>query len=177
MRGHCLIWNEWVPQWIRSMSSAETADVLRLLYRGSRRLVMRASCIPGMSSTSRSGPGTRRPADTGSARGTTRSAPAMCAVPSSAWRWSTRRPNWFSTKRRPSATTRSGSRCAAGLLQLVDELKHAGVPLHAVGLQGHLQPRYPHDPARFRRFPSRARRAKRRYLHHRIRRARRHVPG
>ena len=23
MRGHCLIWNEWVPQWIRNMSSAE----------------------------------------------------------------------------------------------------------------------------------------------------------
>ena len=23
MRGHCLIWNEWVPQWIRNLSSAE----------------------------------------------------------------------------------------------------------------------------------------------------------
>lgn len=23
MRGHCLIWNEWVPQWIRSMTTAE----------------------------------------------------------------------------------------------------------------------------------------------------------
>jgi len=40
----------------------------------------------------------------------------------------------------------------AGLLRLVDELKDAGVPLHAVGLQGHLQPRYPHDPARFADF-------------------------
>ena len=39
-----------------------------------------------------------------------------------------------------------------GLLQLVDELKHAGVPLHAVGLQSHLQPRYPHDPGRFSEF-------------------------
>src|SRR5439155_16782 len=39
-----------------------------------------------------------------------------------------------------------------GLLQLVDELKHAGVPLHAVGLQSHLQPRYPHDPGRFVEF-------------------------
>ena len=39
-----------------------------------------------------------------------------------------------------------------GLLQLVDELKHAGVPLHAVGLQRHLQPRYPHDPGRFTEF-------------------------
>jgi endo-1,4-beta-xylanase len=40
----------------------------------------------------------------------------------------------------------------AGLLRLVDELKDAGVPLHAVGLQGHLQPRYPHDAARFADF-------------------------
>ena len=39
-----------------------------------------------------------------------------------------------------------------GLLRLVDELKDAGVPLHAVGLQSHLQPRYPHDPARFADF-------------------------
>jgi endo-1,4-beta-xylanase len=23
MRGHCLIWNEWVPQWIKSMSNSE----------------------------------------------------------------------------------------------------------------------------------------------------------
>ena len=38
------------------------------------------------------------------------------------------------------------------MLQLVDELKHAGVPLHAVGLQSHLQPRYPHDPGRFAEF-------------------------
>ena len=39
-----------------------------------------------------------------------------------------------------------------GLLRLVDELKDAGVPLHAVGLQGHLQPRYPHDQGRFLEF-------------------------
>ena len=31
-------------------------------------------------------------------------------------------------------------------------MRDAGVPLHAVGLQGHLQPRYPHDPARFIEF-------------------------
>ncbi len=46
----------------------------------------------------------------------------------------------------------SASRFARGLLHLVDELKDAGVPLHAVGLQSHLQPRYPHDPARFPEF-------------------------
>jgi endo-1,4-beta-xylanase len=33
----------------------------------------------------------------------------------------------------------------AALLRLIDDLQHAGVPLHAVGLQGHLQPQWPHD--------------------------------
>jgi endo-1,4-beta-xylanase len=35
------------------------------------------------------------------------------------------------------------------LLQLVDELKQAGVPLHAVGLQAHLKPHLPYDDAAF----------------------------
>lgn len=39
-----------------------------------------------------------------------------------------------------------------GLLRLVAELKNAGVKLDIVGLQGHLQPQYPHDPARFFEF-------------------------
>src|SRR2546423_8177770 len=39
-----------------------------------------------------------------------------------------------------------------GLLRLVAELRDAGVALHAVGLQGHLQPRHPHDPAKFAEF-------------------------
>ena len=34
-----------------------------------------------------------------------------------------------------------------GLLKLVADLKNAGVKLDVVGLQGHLQPQYPHDPA------------------------------
>jgi endo-1,4-beta-xylanase len=39
-----------------------------------------------------------------------------------------------------------------GLLKLVADLKNAGVRLDVVGLQGHLQPQYPHDPARFSDF-------------------------
>jgi endo-1,4-beta-xylanase len=38
------------------------------------------------------------------------------------------------------------------LLKLVADLKNAGVKLDVVGLQGHLQPQYPHDPARFDEF-------------------------
>jgi endo-1,4-beta-xylanase len=40
----------------------------------------------------------------------------------------------------------------AGLLDLVKRLKDSGVRLDVVGLQGHLQPKYPHDPARFAEF-------------------------
>ena len=32
-----------------------------------------------------------------------------------------------------------------GMLRLIDEVQQAGVPLHAIGLQGHLQPQYPSD--------------------------------
>jgi endo-1,4-beta-xylanase len=39
-----------------------------------------------------------------------------------------------------------------GLLKLVADLKNAGVKLDVVGLQGHLQPQYPHDPGRFSEF-------------------------
>jgi endo-1,4-beta-xylanase len=37
-------------------------------------------------------------------------------------------------------------------LKLVADLKNAGVKLDVVGLQGHLQPQYPHDLARFNEF-------------------------
>src|SRR5207248_1109519 len=93
MRGHCLIWNEWVPQWIRSMSGAE-----REKFFDSYIVEVAARYIGKLHS------------------------------------WEV------------VLTVRKG------LLQLVDELKHAGVPLHAVGLQSHLQPRYPHDPGRFAEF-------------------------
>ena len=38
------------------------------------------------------------------------------------------------------------------LLRLIDTLQSAGVPLHAVGLQGHLQPHEPYDDVFFRRY-------------------------
>ena len=33
----------------------------------------------------------------------------------------------------------------AGIVKLIDDLQHAGAPLHAIGLQGHLQPQFPYD--------------------------------
>lgn len=35
------------------------------------------------------------------------------------------------------------------LLRLIDDLQHQGVPLHAIGLQGHLQPQFPSDDDAF----------------------------
>ena len=37
-------------------------------------------------------------------------------------------------------------------MKLVADLKHAGVKLDVVGLQGHLQPQYPHNPDRYEEF-------------------------
>ena len=35
------------------------------------------------------------------------------------------------------------------MLRLIDDLQHAGVPLHAIGLEAHLQPQYPSDDTGF----------------------------
>ena len=82
MRGHCLIWNDWVPQWVRSMSVPER----QAFFEGYIEEVAgryAENCIHGMSSMSRSGRATRPPAVTGSGPGTMRSEPVTCAAPSS----------------------------------------------------------------------------------------------
>ena len=38
------------------------------------------------------------------------------------------------------------------LLRLIDDLQHAGVPLHAIGLEAHLQPQFPDDDLGFQVF-------------------------
>jgi endo-1,4-beta-xylanase len=40
----------------------------------------------------------------------------------------------------------------AGMLRLIDDLQHRGAPLHAIGLEAHLQPQYPADDDGFVRF-------------------------
>ena len=42
-----------------------------------------------------------------------------------------------------------GKSIRAAMLRLVDELQHAGAPLHGIGLQGHLQPQKPYDDNEF----------------------------
>jgi len=151
MRGHCLIWNEWVPAWIRSMSVEERRsffdsyiDEVVGRYAGKLQSwdIVNEPFWPGHKA-----PGGYRLGPWYDAFGTdyVRRAFARAGQVDKTTKFVL---NEAQTERDDDV----GRSVRAGLLHLVDELKHAGVPLHAVGLQGHLQPRYPHDPARFIEF-------------------------
>jgi endo-1,4-beta-xylanase len=151
MRGHCLIWNEWVPQWIKSMSGAERraffdAYIEEVAARYIGKLhswdVVNEPFWPGHKA-----PGGYRLGPWYDAFGTgyVRRAFERVAMVDKKTRLVL---NEAQTERDDEV----GIAVRNGLLQLVDELKQAGVPLHAVGLQSHLQPRYPHDPERYAEF-------------------------
>jgi len=151
MRGHCLIWNEWVPAWIRAMNTTERrtyfdAYIDEVASRYAGRLhswdVVNEPFWPGHRA-----PGGYRVGPWYDAFGTdyvrraferaARADPTTKLVLNEA-----------QTERDDAL----GLTVRAGLLRLVKELKDAGVRLDAVGLQGHLQPQYPHDAARFQDF-------------------------
>ena len=151
MRGHCLIWNEWVPAWIKSMGGEERRsffdryiDEVVGRYEGKLQSwdIVNEPFWPGHKA-----PGGYRLGPWYDAFGTdyVRRAFARAGQIDKTTKFVL---NEAQTERDDDV----GHVVRAGLLRLVDELKHAGVPLHAVGLQGHLQPRYPHDPARFIEF-------------------------
>jgi endo-1,4-beta-xylanase len=151
MRGHCLIWNEWVPQWIRNMSVAERQKffdgyIEEVVGRYVGKLqswdIVNEPFWPGHKA-----PGGYRLGPWYDAFGTdyVRRAYERAAMVDKKTKFVL---NEAQTERDDDV----GHAVREGLLRLVDELQHAGVPLHAVGLQGHLQPRYPHDPARFAEF-------------------------
>jgi endo-1,4-beta-xylanase len=151
MRGHCLIWNEWVPQWIRNMSSAEREkffdsyiEEVAARYVGKLHSwdVVNEPFWPGHKA-----PGGYRLGPWYDTFGTgyVRRAFERVAMVD-------RKTKLVLNEAQSERDDDVGLAVRKGLLQLVDELKHAGVPLHAVGLQSHLQPRYPHDPGRFAEF-------------------------
>ena len=148
MRGHCLIWNEWVPAWIKSMSVDERRNffdsyIEEVVGRYAGKLqswdIVNEPFWPGHKA-----PGGYRVGPWYDAFGTdyVRRAFARAGQVDKTTKFVL---NEAQTERDDDV----GHAVRAGLLHLVDELKQAGVPLHAVGLQGHLQPRYPHDSARF----------------------------
>ncbi|MDB5532503.1 MAG: glycoside hydrolase [Hyphomicrobiales bacterium] len=151
MRGHCLIWNEWVPQWIKSMTTAERqaffdSYIEEVVGRYAGQLqswdIVNEPFWPGHKA-----PGGYRlgPWYDAFGPGYVQRAFQRAAMADNKTKFVL---NEAQTERDDDV----GLAVRAGLLRLVDELQHAGIPLHAVGLQGHLQPRYPHDPARFADF-------------------------
>ena len=151
MRGHCLIWNEWVPSWIKSMSVAERKRffdeyIEEVVGRYEGKLqswdIVNEPFWPGHKA-----PGEYRLGPWYETFGTdyVRRAFQRAALADKNTRFVL---NEAQTERDDAV----GRAVREGLLRLVDELKDAGVPLHAVGLQGHLQPRYPYDAGRFAEF-------------------------
>jgi endo-1,4-beta-xylanase len=148
MRGHCLIWNDWVPDWIKSMSTDERrtffdAYIDEVVARYAGRLqswdVVNEPFWPGHRA-----PGGFRLGAWYDAFGTDyiRRAFVRAAQADPRTRLVL---NEAQTERDDDV----GLAVRSGLLRLVADLKHAGVKLDVVGLQGHLQPQYPHDPGRF----------------------------
>jgi endo-1,4-beta-xylanase len=148
MRGHCLIWNEWVPQWIKTMSNAERekffdsyVDEVVGRYAGQFQSwdIVNEPFWPGHKAAGgyRLGPWYETFGPNYVKRTFQRAGS------------SDRRTKFVLNEAHAERDDDVGRAIRGGLLRLVDELKDAGVPLHAVGLQGHLQPRYPHDHARF----------------------------
>ncbi|MBA2401301.1 MAG: endo-1,4-beta-xylanase [Bradyrhizobium sp.] len=151
MRGHCLIWNEWVPQWIKSMSTRERQtffdeyiETVAARYLGKLHSwdVVNEPFWPGHKA-----PGGYRLGPWYDAFGTGYVRRAFERVASV-----DKKTKLVLNEAQSERDDDVGLAVRRGLLRLVDELRDAGVPLHAVGLQGHLQPRYPHDPGRFAEF-------------------------
>ena len=151
MRGHCLVWNEWNPDWVKNMTKAE-----RQAYFDSYIEEVVARYIGKLQSwdvvNEPFWPGHNAP-------GGFRIGPWYDAFGPDYIRRAFQRAaqvdphtklvlNEAQTERDDAL----GLAVRAGLLKLVADLKQSGVKLDAVGLQGHLQPQYPHDPGRFNEF-------------------------
>ncbi|MEH2512881.1 endo-1,4-beta-xylanase [Nitrobacteraceae bacterium AZCC 1564] len=151
MRGHCLIWNEWVPAWIKNKSNSERQvffdsyieDVVgRYVGRLQSWDVVNEPFWPGHKA-----PGGYRLGPWYDTFGTDYIKRAFLRAGSV-----DKKTKFVLNEAQTERDDDVGRAVRDGLLRLVDELKHAGVRLDAIGLQGHLQPRYPHDPARFADF-------------------------
>ncbi|MBK9082298.1 MAG: endo-1,4-beta-xylanase [Rhizobiales bacterium] len=151
VRGHALIWNENAPAWLASLSAREIgrvfdAHIERAVSRYAGRLhswdVVNEPFWPdhGKPGGYRDGPWFAALGQGYVARALKRAAladpkarlainEAHCEIPG----------GWGETIR-------------PRLLDLVTRLKDDGAPLHAVGLQGHLKPRWGEDDDRFLRF-------------------------
>jgi endo-1,4-beta-xylanase len=148
MRGHCLIWNEWVPEWIKAMSAAER----RVFFDGYIEDV-----VGRYAGKLQSWDIVNEPFWPGhNAPGGFRMGPWYDAFGPGYIRRAFERAGAVDphtplvlNEAQTERDDELGHTIRDGLLRLVADLKNAGVRLQAVGLESHLQPRYPHDPGRF----------------------------
>lgn len=148
MRGHCVIWNEWVPQWVRNMSTDERRTFFdRYIEEVVGRYVGKLQSWDIVNEPFWPGhkvPGGYRLGPWYDAFGTDyirRAYERAGAVDKTT--------KFVLNEAQTERDDPLGLAVRAGLLDLVKRLKDSGVRLDVVGLQGHLQPKYPHDPARF----------------------------
>ena len=151
MRGHCLIWNEWVPAWIKAMSTKERrmyfdSYIDEVVGRYAGRLqswdIVNEPFWPGHHA-----PGGFRMGPWYDAFGPDyikRVFQRAARVDHHA--------KFVLNEAQTERDDDLGRTIRRDLLKLVADLKHAGVKLDVVGLEGHLQPQVPHDPARFSAF-------------------------
>src|ERR1700686_4855091 len=151
MRGHCLVWNEWNPDWVKNMSASERrmyfdAYIEEVVARYQGKLqswnIVNEPFWPGHRA-----PGGFRLGPWYDAFGPdyVRRAFERAALVD-------RTTKFVLNEAQTERDDELGLAVRRGLLKLVADLKHAGVKLDVVGLQGHLQLQYPHDPARFDEF-------------------------
>jgi endo-1,4-beta-xylanase len=151
MRGHCLIWNEWNPDWVKKMSTSERRmffdsyiEEVVARYQGKLQSwdVVNEPFWPGHHA-----PGGFRIGPWYDAFGPdyVRRAFERAAQVD-------RTTKFVLNEAQTERDDELGLAVRSGLLKLVADLKNAGVRIDVVGLQGHLQPQYPHDPARFNEF-------------------------
>ena len=151
MRGHCLIWNEWNPEWVKNMTANERrmyfdSYIEEVVARYSGKLqswdIVNEPFWPGHNA-----PGGFRLGPWYDAFGPDyirRAFERAARVD--------RTTKFVLNEAQTERDDELGLAVRRGLLKLVADLKNAGVKLDVVGLQGHLQPQYPHDPGRFNEF-------------------------
>ncbi len=151
MRGHCLIWNEWNPDWVKNLTTGERriffdSYIEEVVARYSGKLqswdVVNEPFWPGHQA-----PGGFRLGPWYDAFGpdyVRRAFERAAAVD--------RNTKFVLNEAQTERDDELGLAVRRGLLKLVADLKNAGVKIDVVGLQGHLQPQYPHDPAQFDEF-------------------------
>ena len=151
MRGHCLMWNDWNPAWVTNMTANERRmyfdsyiDEVVARYSGKLQSwdIVNEPFWPGHNA-----PGGFRLGPWYDAFGpdyVRRAFERAARVD--------RTTKFVLNEAQTERDDELGLAVRRGLLKLVADLKHAGVKLDVVGLQGHLQPQYPHDPGRFSEF-------------------------